>query len=115
MKLIKLLALPLSAFLLTGCLEPKLPKCDDKETQQSLFQVINQALKESGEKEQLVSLKDIEQVAFNDKTQIRVCKTDTIMSNAEQGWVTYKIYWGRTLKKGLEKEFFVEITDAGDY
>lgn len=102
----------LSTLFLFGCLELDLPKCDDKETKQLLSQVINQNLKKMNEREVLVSLKNIDQVAFNKHTRIRVCKSNAIFSNANEIWMNYKIYWGKSQKGGPEKEFFVEIIDA---
>ena len=32
--------------------------------------------------------------------------------NANEIWMNYKIYWGKSQKGGPEKEFFVEIIDA---
>ena len=114
MKQIKLPILFLSILSLTACLEPDLPKCNDKESKQLLSQVVNQNLKKMGEREVLVSLKDIEEVAFNKHSGIRVCKSNAVFSDADEAWFTYKIYWGNSKKGRMEKEFFVEITDGGD-
>lgn len=113
-KVFKLSILCLSTLFLFGCLEPDLPECDAKETRQLLSQIINQNLKNRGESESLVSLKNIDQVAFNKHTGIRLCKSNAIFSNANEIWMNYKIYWGKSQKGGLEKEFFVEIIDAGE-
>lgn len=74
MKQIKLPILFLSILSLTACLEPDLPKCNDKESKQLLSQVVNQNLKKMGEREVLVSLKDIEEVAFNKHMELESVK-----------------------------------------
>lgn len=119
MKNLKFLALPLSVFLLTGCLDPKLPKCDSKEATSLLIQTANRSLAALGSSDKVVSLKNVKEITFNKDLEIRVCKTDIISSNAGTGWLSYKIYWSgkqsRAERMSSQAEFFVEITGGGDY
>lgn len=115
MKKLSLLTVLLYSFSLTGCLDPTLPKCDSKETKELFFKIVNDSLKGLGRSEQLVSLKNVEEIAFNKQSQIRVCKTDVVLSNAGTGWATYKIYWGKENNSKYEKMFYVEIIETGDY
>lgn len=119
MKNLKFLALPLSVLLLTGCLEPKLPKCDSKEAKSLLIEAANRSLNSLGSSEKVVSLKNVKQITFNEELNIRVCKTDFISSNANTGWFSYKVYWSGKQSKyermTSKAEFFVEITGGGDY
>lgn len=118
MKKLSISIVLLSTFILTGCLDPSLPKCDSKETKEVFFKLVNDELKKQRSREQLISMKNVEEIAFNKQSEIRVCKADGIYSDEDTAWFTYKIYWGKEksiLKNKSEKMFYVEITDSDYY
>lgn len=89
-----------------------MPKCNSKDTKELFFKIANSDLKQSGSREQLVSLENIDEMAFNKQSQIRICTAEGIFSDAIRAYYSYKIYWGKEKPNKIgEKIFYVEITD----
>lgn len=117
MKKLKFLVLPLSALLLTACLEPKLPKCDSREVKSLVTRIIKDNLNSPISHLIMVKLDDIKEISFNKDPARRECRTNVEIPNKGEGWISYKIYWnGSKYERTVSKaEFLVEITGGGDY
>lgn len=112
MKRLNMLIIILFSFLLSGCLEPKLPKCDNKDVQKILRQMKseNQSLFIVGFNS--IVKEKFQQLQFDRESKIRLCKAAVYFSDHKMGWIYYKIFWNVLSEDDLKKEFFVEVTDA---
>lgn len=110
-KLTFLVSTLIATFLLSGCLTPELPKCDDKETKSLLGKTINKLFKEADAGATFISSNNILEEGFNKESKIRVCSADIMASDASKGTVTYNIRWTNE-KKGLYELSIVDFVDT---
>lgn len=97
-----------SSFILSGCFDTTLPKCDDKEVKSLLGQILNKSLKEIGEEIKFISSNNIAEEGLNKESKIRVCSTDIMFSDATEESMIYNIKWTNE-KKGI---YEVSIVDT---
>lgn len=103
-KLMMILPSVASAFLMSACSE-SLPKCGNKEDQDTLAEVINNAFK--AESIKFIHSKNHKEIGFNKEKEIRVCMTDIMISNGDEEKITYNISWENKKKQ----TFWVEIVN----
>lgn len=105
MKKLGLIAVFTSCFALTGCIDV-LPKCDSRDTIDSLGKIFNNLMKSEGAK--FISAKNITEDGFNKQAEIRVCSADIMVSDGSEMRFTYNITW-QNKKKGY---FNVQLVNA---
>ena len=90
----------LSSFVLSGCFNPELPKCDDKEVKSLLGQIFNDSFKEDGDDTRFIDSKNVSEKGFNKEKKIRVCSADVMVSDGSEARVIYNVQW-QNEKKGV--------------
>lgn len=116
MRKLNLLTVMLSSFILSGCIEDKLPKCDSREVKKILTQI-----EDSSQRtliSSVTSIPGIKQVNFNKKDNIRYCRASVILSEyggRKSAGIEYKISWDSSSDSLFRKGFIVEITKILDF
>lgn len=109
-KLVIFISVFLSSFILSGCLNPELPKCDDKEVKSLLGQILNDVFKEEGEDTRFIDSKNVSEKGFNKEKKIRVCSADIMASDGSEARFIYNIQWENE-EKGLYEVKIVNVEE----
>lgn len=97
-----IISIGLSAVILSACTH-SLPSCGSSEAEKLVEQIINERSYVAGS---FVELKEIEEIAFNKDSEIRVCSGRLITSKLDEE-ISYSIKW----KNKQENMFYLEITN----
>lgn len=91
------------SFFLVGCGGKSLPECNGSDTQNNLGNIINDMpiVKMVGAK--FVTVKNVEELGFNEKTQLRSCKA-VLVTTLGEDQLQYSISW-QNREEGM---FYVE-------
>lgn len=100
----------LSSFFLSGCLNPELPKCDDKEVKSLLGQIFNDSFKEDGDDTRFIDSKNAFEKGFNKEKKIRVCSADIMVSDGSEARIIYNVQWENE-KKGIYEVKIVNMEE----
>ena len=96
----KLFSLALLPLFLTACTQ-QLPKCNSKDAKNLISQLVNQRQAIIG---QFVEIKDVEEIAFNKESEIRVCVAQLTTTRLTEE-IDYSIKW----QNKEQNKFYLEI------
>lgn len=100
-KIINLTVLSFGTLVLTACVN-ELPSCDGSDANELISQIL-------GKEKEFVAAKDLKEIAFNEKEQVRLCQGNFVFDDGSIGadW-KYKLTWKDNKKRNYIYLEFVE-------